>query len=296
MSTQQTTLQSLQAQGIEIYDNSTLSALITCPRMCKYRHKLGLVPKATEPRPALEFGLAVHAALETWQAHGKDDNKAIQQFVEMFTPNEEQPTLGKSGKELAATYTVLYGCSILGEYFNKYRNDTREIIQLESPLAEEVGPHVFLAGRVDKIVKGPLGLVFADYKTTKYMNDFIINPNPQFMTYKFLCEKLTGEKVSGELDIIGVSKSKSLAELLRREPFDYSPYQMDQWRASVVALINLMHQYEQADFWPQTWRCQPFFKNCHYLPLCTLPRPEAHDRLVESMYEVNHWDPFLETT
>ena len=56
--------------------------------------------------------------------------------------------------------------------------------------------------------------MFCDYKFTKYMNDYQVNPNHQFMNYKFLVEKLTGEKVSGELDILGVSKTKDVNELL----------------------------------------------------------------------------------
>jgi hypothetical protein len=289
-------LQDLRDSGIEIYDNSSLSALITCPRMFYYRHELGLAPRQEEPSTPLQFGLSVHLALETWQARGKDDSQAIAHFVESFSPYEESPTIGKSGKELGATYTVLYGCSLLGEYFHKYRSDNREIVQLETPLAEEVEPGTYIAGRVDKIVRGSYGLVFADYKTTKYMNDFLINPNPQFMTYKFMCEKLTGERVSGELDVLGVSKTKPLAELLRREPFDYTDYQMTEWRKSVTALIKLVGQYRSAEFWPQTWRCRPFFRDCSFMPLCTLPSREPHDRLIEELYEVKRWDPFQEPT
>lgn len=292
----QSILQDLRAQGIEIYDNSSLSSLITCPRMFYYRHELGLVRIHEEPSTPLQFGLAVHSSLETWQAYGKDDQKALNVFVTAFAPYEEKPQIGKSGKELAALYTVIYGCNILTEYFNTYRTDKREIIQLETPLAEQVEGNVFIAGRVDKIVKSSRGLVFADYKTTKYMNDFMLVPNPQFMTYKHLAEQLTGQKVSGELDIIGVSKTKSLAELLRREPFDYTNDQMYAWRESVKAWVGQIKTYRQNNFWPQSWRCKPFFRDCAYLPLCSLPNVSAHDNLIQTMYEVSRWDPFQETT
>lgn len=291
-STSVSVLKDLQAQGIAIYDMSSISSLITCPRMFYYRHILGLVPAHIEPSIALQFGLAVHLSLETWQAHGKDDKKALETFANSFAAYEEQPQIGKSGKELSATYTVLYGLSLLGEYFCKYRSDTRQIIQLETPLAEQISDQIYLAGRVDKIMRSSRGLVFADYKTTKYMTNFLVNPNPQFMNYKFLCEKLTGESVTGELDVLGVSKTKSLHELLRREPFDYTPYQMQMWKESVVRLIGQITSYKQENFWPQTWRCQPFFRNCDFLPLCTLPNQDAHDKLVGSMYTVSYWDPF----
>ena len=289
-------MHNLRSSGVSIYDNSMLATFITCPRMFDYRHNQGLVAKNREPAVALEFGLSVHRALELWQKTSKDDDKAINEFVQGFAPFEEQPKISpKTGKELGATYTVLYGCSVLTEYFRRYRNDEREVVELESPLAEEVADGVFIAGKVDKIVSSPKSLVFADYKTTKYMNQFLLNPNPQFMTYKFLSEKLTGKPVSGELDIIGVSKSKSLDELLRREPFDYTSHQMSEWRKSLLGLVSMIEKAKQENFWPQTWRCQPFFRDCDFMPLCTMPNAEGHDRLVESVYKVEYWDPFKET-
>ena len=284
-------IRELQSQGIEIDDNSMLKSFINCPRMFEYGHILGLTPVSSRPAPALEFGLAIHLALENWY-QGKDDGRAIKSFVESFTPHEEPPKIGRTGKELSATYTVLYGCSILTEYFRRYRNDTREIIMLETPIAEELAEGVFLAGRVDKIVKSSRGYVFVDYKSTKYMNDFLINPNSQFMTYKFLSEKLTGEKVTGELDIIGVSKSKGVGELLRREPFDYTDYQMQEWKKSVIQIVKNIGRCKEQGFFPQTWNCKPFFRDCAYMPLCTLPVEETREKLVENLYRVEFWDPF----
>ena len=288
-------LQDLRASGVDIYDNSMIASFITCPRMFRYRHQKGLIPKHREPSIPLHFGLSVHLALQIWQSTGKDDQQAMQAFVESFTPFEEPSTFSpKTNKELAATYTVLYGCTVLDEYFRRYRNDVREVIALETPLAEEVGDGMFIAGRVDKIVHGQ-GLVFADYKTSKYLTGVLINPNPQFMTYKFLSEKLTGKPVSGELDMIGVSKTKPVDELLRREPFNYTDYQMEAWRRSLLGWMRRIKLCVQTDEWEQSWRCQPFFRDCDYMPLCTLPEPNMEDRLIETMYDTDYWDPFKET-
>jgi hypothetical protein len=287
-------IRDLQAQGVAIYDNSMLSACITCPRLLYYRHQRGLVPKNQQPSTPLQFGLAVHASLETYYG-GSTEHEALKVFVEIFKPFEEMATISpKTGKELGATYTVLYGCSILSEYFRKYKSDAREIIMLETPVAEEISDGVFLAGRIDKVVKGRSGVVFVDYKTSKYIDGFQLNPNPQFMTYKFLTEKLTGEKVSGELDLIGVSKTKDVSLLLRREPFNYTKYQMDEWRKSVIGNVKTLEFYKANNFFPQTWRCKPFYRDCAFLPLCTLPEDGMVERFIEEMYEISYWDPFAE--
>ena len=187
MKATQSVLQDLRADGIKVYDNSMIQSAISCPRSYYYRHILGLVPSTEGIIPyGLWFGQVGHGAQEIWW-HDKDDNKATQYFAEKFEPYAEQPKFShKTGKELGATYTVLYGCSLLSAYFNKYRGDSREVVDIELPLAEEVADGIFMCGRIDKIVKGPNSLVFCDYKFTKYMNEYQINPNPQFMNYKYL--------------------------------------------------------------------------------------------------------------
>jgi hypothetical protein len=256
------------------------------------RHVLGLQPAEARPSVALHFGLSVHKALEHWFAH-RDDDAAVRLFAQDFEPFAEQPQISaKTGKELSATYTVIFGCSILTAYFNKYRNDTREVVDLEVPIAEEVVDNIFLAGRVDKLVKGPLGLVFVDYKTSKYINKFRVNPNGQFMTYKWLSEKLTGQRVSGEVDLIGISKTKDVDDLLRREPFDYTTAQMQAWSESVGQLVLHIEDCYNRNEWPQTWKCDPFFRECDYVPLCTAPDDDTRQRTQEQKYVVQFWDPF----
>jgi len=271
-----------------------IQSAINCPRSYYYRHILGLLPNVEGTVPyGLWFGQIGHGAQEIWW-HQKDDDAAIQYFAKKFAEYAEPSKFShKTGKELGATYTVLYGCSLLSAYFNKYRNDEREVVELELPLAEQVADDIFMCGRIDKIVKGPSGLVFCDYKFTKYMNEYQVNPSPQFMNYKYLVQKLTGEKVSGELDILGVSKTKDVNELLRREPFDYTEYQMECWRESVIMWVNQIETYKTENFYPQSWKCKPFFRDCEYLPLCTLPSAGSHDKLLETMYKEDRWDPFM---
>lgn len=288
-----TTLTDLHAKGIQAYDPTMLGNFNRCHLMFKFRHELGLSNKNLKLSHSIVFGTWIHKALENWFV-ARDDDMAIDVFQKGFAPFVEMPKLSdKTGKELSATYTLIYGSSLLEAYFNKHRTDTRALIENEQVLAEELDDNVYLMGIVDKLLQGPRGLVFMDHKSTKYPEKYFLNPNLQFMTYKFLCEKLTGTKVSGELDILGVSKTKHPSELLRREPFDYSSFQMEWWRSSVVSTINNITRCRENDDWSQNWDCNPFGnKECQYVPLCTVTEKDALLPLMQSMYDVKFWDPF----
>ena len=290
--TDPSTIQELRSTGVDVYDFSAISGSLRCPRYYQHRYEQGLALITAAPSYALEFGRSVHKSLEYWYEN-RDDNKAILLFAKEFKPFEEQPTLSpKTGKELDATYTVRFGCSLLDAYFTKHRNDTYTLIQNEIPVAEELVDGIFIAGRIDKIIEQNNKIKFIDHKTSKYPDKYTLNPNPQFFGYKFLCEKLTGKPVSGELDMLGVSKSKDLTTLLRREPFDYTPWQVSQWQKSTVSHIEQIRKWRSENFFPQYWNCKPFFHDCAFLPLCTLASEDAKESLVANLYVVSFWDPF----
>jgi len=241
----------------------------------------------------MNFGTGGHLALESWYSKDtyKDDSIAIRKFVDFFQEFEEVAKLGKTGKELKTTHSVIFGCSLLQTYFDKYRNDSREVISLENAYAEEITDNTYLVGKIDKLVQTSNGIRFCDYKFTKYMN-FLTHPNPQMCGYKFLIEKFTGERVTGEVDILGVSKSKDPSELLTRMPIDYSDFAMKLWKDSVVQNIKNIEYCRKTSKWPQSWDCKPFFRDCDYMPLCTANEQRVHDELIDRIYKVHFWNPF----
>jgi hypothetical protein len=288
-----TTIQNLRNSGIPIYDTSGIRTFLWCPRGHYYRHELGLEPATPGRNPGLHFGVGGHLALETWFSPDtyKDDQKALMSFVDYFKDHEEVAKLGKTGKELKTTYSVIYGCTLLQTYFDRYRSDNRSIISLENAYAEEIKSDTYLVGKIDKLVEGPTGITFCDYKFTKYLN-FLTHPNPQMCGYKYLIEKFSGEQVTGEVDIVGVSKSKDPSEMLSRIPIDYSAHSMNMWRDSVVQNIQNIEHCRKTKFWPQSWDCKPFFRDCDFMPLCTASEKRVHDELIDRVYKVRYWDPF----
>jgi len=302
----ESTIQQLRAQGVEIFDNSMISTFLSCPRKYFYRHRLGLVRKDINVRQSygLNFGAAIHQALETWELTSRDDDAALRAFREAFEGLEEpEATSPKTGKPLKATYTMLYGSVLLDAYFDKYRKDERKVLEVEVPLAEEVADGIYICGRIDKIMeRSDRELVFADYKTTKYVNKFIHVPNPQFQTYSWLVERLSNRRPKGELDILGVSKSAPPDEMLTRVPIEYTDWQMAEWQTSLIRHIEAIKrgveaeaalaEDEQFRAWPQAWNCMNFNRECPYLALCSLASLAAHEPIMQSLYEVDFWDPF----
>jgi len=295
-----TNIQELRANGIYAYDPSTINSFIWCPRGCQYKHEMGLVRVDASPAYGLQFGVSGHKAIETFCNEYKSStdlidakDRAIDVFQQEFGPFEEPEKMTSNNRILKPTYTLLFGSNLLDAYFDKYYPTQETLVENELPLAEELIPGIYLAGRVDKIIRKPNGqLKFRDHKFTKYYKKFHICPNNQFLQYKFLVQKLTGEPASGDLDICGVSKTDSLDNLLRREPFDFTKDHMKAWEESTIKHIRDIEQCRKEDFWPQSWNCQPYYKDCAYLPLCSSGDAKAIPKLIQTMYRVEFWDPF----
>ena len=290
MKANENTIRTLRAEGIFVYDLSMIGTFIWCPRAFKHAHEQGLKRKQEPPATGREFGKSIHLALEDWY-NFRNDPKSTRIFEEAFTPHEPQPTLGKRGL-IQPLYSVILGASLLTAYYAKYASDKRTVVGNELAVAEELCEGVYLAGRLDKIFEHKDKLTIQDHKTSKYYNDFLTVPNSQFMCYKFLAQKFTGKKVSCELDMIGVSKTADVAELLRREPIDYTEWQMEEWKQSTIEWTNRIDLARRECSWSQSWSCRPYFKDCPYLPLCSSPNQSAAEALESSMYEVEFWDPF----
>jgi hypothetical protein len=263
--------------------------------MYQRRYELGLLRKDAEPSYSLWFGISGHKGLEVWEKSGRDNTQAIQSFIKSFTGHEEPPKVGKSGKELAPTYSMIYGCSLLNAYFQKYQNDKRPVLETEIAVAEELTPGIYLMGRIDKILADGSKIRFVDYKFTKYPDKYWTLPSLQFTTYAYIVGKLTGKRAYGELDLIGISKTKSPNEMLTRIPFEYNDYHMEQWKKSVTYWIKQITACREANHWPQSWQCQPFFSDCAYAPLCQAVDANLIEPLINSMYRVEFWSPFDET-
>ena len=284
------TLHDLKTQGIDIADPSSITDFLRCARYFQHRHEEGLSRLDTTPGYGLQFGISLHKALADWYIN-RDTQKAIDIFKVDFMPFQEPSTFHKrSGKELPATYTIIYGCSLLLLYFTHYAKDTRKVLEVEIPLADELADNIYLVGRIDLILDDNPP-VFVDHKSTKYPDRFNINPNLQFMAYKFLCSKLTGKDIAGELDLLVVAKTKDPQDLLFRRPFDYSKDQMSAWQESVMSHMTAIRACRASGFWPQSWRCLEYFQKCAYLPLCTSPRQDSAMKLKETMYTVSFWNP-----
>lgn len=292
MKANENTIQQLRAAGTFVYDMSMIGTYMWCPRAFEHAHEHGLKRKNEPPATGREFGRCLHLALEHWH-NTRNEPDSTRIFEEAFLPHEPQPKLGKSGKLIYPIHTIILGASLLNEYYAKYSNDARKVIGNELAIAEELREGVYMAGRLDLILEKSIDkLVIQDHKTSKYYNDFTTVPNAQFMNYKFLAQKFTGQKVSCELDMIGVSKTADVSTLLYRLPIEYTDWQMKQWEESAVTWTERINHSRNNHEWPQSWSCKPYFSDCAYLPLCSSPNQHAEESLKGSLYEVKFWDPF----
>ena len=84
VNTEQGAMTQLRAQGIQMYDPSMLKSYLWCPRGYYYRHERGLARKEAGSAPGMNFGTGCHHATESWYPTKKNDQEALQKFIEFF--------------------------------------------------------------------------------------------------------------------------------------------------------------------------------------------------------------------
>jgi len=287
-------LKKLREQNIYVYDNSMLNNFRRCQFYYYNRHELGLIRKSEETYK-LEFGRAIHKALEFWYSSSdpNKNEKSIQIFQSNFAPFEEQPT----DRNKNPIYTLIFGSSLLTAYFDKYHTLNEKISYVELPLMEELAPGVFFAGKIDLVIENNDYIIITDHKTSQYVNNFTINPNPQLMGYTFLIQAFTGrtlDKIKVSLDILGISKRFDPGKHLIKLQGSYSTFTLNEWKKSTIDIINQINSCRKNSFWRKDWNCRAYFKDCSYMPLCTANNEQLVEDLRNTLYEVKSWDPFME--
>lgn len=282
------------------FDNQMKKDFIGCARAYYNRHELGLVPIEQAKRWPLDFGLAGHKGLEdyyrTWMTTGKKDAEvAMKGFLGEF--KEDQPgKVLKSGKMGESVYTRTRGAFLMQEYVEYYEDDDFEVLGVEIGAAEELADGMIYCGRIDLTIGCEDGVRSTDHKFTGRMDLFTMNPNNQFMGYQWLGEKYYDNFVGMVGDLVGVYKSKPMEECLDRQYERYNKYQMEEWVKETKFVGTQIRLCRELGVWVKnTDHCRAYGGTCVYSPLCTSVNKEGEERLRESMFRVEFWEPYKET-
>jgi len=178
-----------------------IQALDLCPRQWYITYRMNLVP-LTEGRETV-FGTAVHAALRSYFAEGRDPAESFVEEVsriERPTEDEEWEPLVEIGEKLMKAYPAFWEQSPYASY--KVRHTE---VAYDLPISGEIMGETVeetITGRMDLVLEAPNGsILIADHKTCgqRFPDARMLAMNKQAGIYKLAATQLFAEPVAGFL-------------------------------------------------------------------------------------------------
>lgn len=290
--------------------DASLYSQTACPRRLWYMGGRGLRYDGKSHK--MEYGTAFHKALQEYYTTG-DKDAAVNVAVEHYT----QPDIHIPSNDFRDVGHLI---ATIQQYFTEYA----EIDGLKPALDDKGEPlleqrfavpyatdgeliDVVLCGTVDMIGTFNGLPVICDHKTTalpqveKYLDSY--QNSPQMMFYSMIYKRLFPEEQRGVI-INGIFLNRSGKNKFRRSSLitfpDYVLVEFQQHLDSIVqmfmgglrtALTDNTRTPEQL-FPPNFTCCQTKFGECSFAPVCTTPKQDDRETLIDSLFTTtNTYDP-----
>lgn len=261
-------------------DNTMLQCFARCPRQYYWRHVRHLVPSTTGGSPALNFGRAIHKALEE-RYKGQDLESQLRSFKE---------TLDPSAIDDKRNFET--GLLLLLDYDKKWGKEQWEVLGVEESLTFELAKDVLFCARIDLRVKMMGSVYVVEHKTSGRAGWFVPRPNHQLSGYSYGGRLVGGEAEGAIVNILYVyapSTKKSMNDKFHRAMTHREDIELEEWRHWVMWQKGLIDRCIESKWFPiQTNEC---FR-CVYKDLCNTTNPEFLEECVNSSYKIEEWAPW----
>lgn len=252
-------------------DNTMIGSFHTCPQKFYWRHIRHLVPDKGASY-ALEFGKAIHSALEVFYKGG-----TVAESLSIFL---DEYTLQGDSKR-----TPELGLLILSDYFSKYLPEQWKVLQVEVPMMIELSEDILFCGRADLIVEWIGQTYIVDHKTTSNMHWVVPKPNHQMTGYTYQ-GKVLGVPVDGVIfNMLGVFKTK---REYHRLITTRSEEDLTDWKNTILTTkVAIDHCLEKEWFPKHTNSCW----NCEYKEVCNASE-KTLPSVIEQDFKEEKWEPW----
>lgn len=280
---------------------SRMMAFQRCPSYFNWRYRENVEPLSQNTK-ALDFGTAIHKALETWYAPSGwakkhqpgpptlNDEAALEAFLGALPDDHDEGV-----KE---TESGGYGLVLLRRYFEHYREMDEEsivrVIGLEREMIGKVGSNELVA-RLDMVVEMrgvAAGLWHVQHKTLSAyssLEDYVRsqqlslheraykvvagqNDLPLKGTLLNVLRKLVVPTITRTVNKVKVKEqAKDLSDWMpfHRERLGIGAYLTGRFAADWHVLIKQVSECERLDTWPQNPQsCVHYNQLCPYYQLC----------------------------
>ena len=288
--------------------DASLYSQSACARRMYYLGARGLVYDTKSYK--MEYGTAFHKALQEYYTTG-DTKKAIAVALEHYCqPDNIVPDSDfRDAGHLAAT---------LHQYFTNYEklDGLKADIGDDGPLLEQrfAIPYDTDGERIDVVLCGTIDMigtfngmpVLVDHKTTsltavdRYLDSYY--NSPQMMMYTMIYKHLFPDEDRAVV-INGIFLSRSGRNKFQRSTLITFPQHVlvefeHHVRETVVAFMSGLRRVidyseeEEQVFLPNFTCCQTKFGECNFAPVCTTPRADDRETLINTLFSTtNTYDP-----
>ena len=258
-----------------IWDSSSLSTFLACPRLYKLSNLLGY--KLKMYAPVTGFGSAVHDGFEVldrckFEKKNKEEAvlEAVTHIIKKCGEDLNRSADKARGLE-AAMRTIVWRAE-------EYWEDTLKIATMPNgaPCLEQRFEVPFgvqghrLSGRIDKIVELDNRLYLCDTKTTKtsltdlYFRNF--QPNNQIYAYIWAARNILGLDIAGFI-VDAVQTGVNFCRF-NRSIFNVSQPSIDEWYTDVQYAIGLADAYSINKYYPANFTSCGNYGGCKFREVC----------------------------
>jgi hypothetical protein len=289
------------------WDNTSVSALKTCPRMYQYSIVEGWAPKRQSVH--LAFGQFYHAALETYDhlkfdgaSHEDAQIGALKRAMSDTWDEALQHPWSSDDQyknRLTLVRTVVW-------YLEQFRDDTLETIRLrdgkpavelsfrlETDYRTSNGEPFLYCGHIDRVAKLNDQTFVVDRKTTKHTLDerffASFSPNSQFAGYLFASKVLLPEQPEGVI-VDGAQIAVTFSRF-GRQIIPISEYQLDEWYQGLGYWFKLAEGYAARNFWPMNESACGNFGGCPFRDVCSKGTAQSKQLWLEASFTKRTWNP-----
>lgn len=290
------------------WDSTTLGLLKTCPRKYQY-----VMLEGWEERDTLhlDFGLAYHSALETFEKEqainpGCIDvalraalKKALEVVAERNMRNDDTTKCTKTLCRAIIGYVDTYTTQ---QHFTTHiLANGKPAVELsfkaELPLLTPAGEPYLLCGHLDRVVEFQDDLYVLDYKTSKWAlsQSFFANFNPsnQMTLYIAAASVVLTRPVKGM--IVDAVQLLVNGERFHREIIKKTDASLEEWITDLLLWIKQAEQYAELNQYPMNDTACSMYGGCKYRDACAAhPKTRKHLLTINCKKREEKWNPLIE--
>jgi CRISPR/Cas system-associated exonuclease Cas4 (RecB family) len=282
-----------------LYDSTSITTYLTCPRKYFYRIVCGFVAKAATP-PYFAFGSAYHKFREVLDQTMMDtiDGRPYTEseaFVKAITAAKSYAAKHLKAPEVGTKFDFMtperlqLSCTKAFEVWLAERKKF-QILAAEQIVTVKLPHGTFIHGKIDRLINWNGRLWVWDYKTTSKLGPFYersLEPNDQFTRYIWIARELNGREPAG-LMVDVLFNSKKEGPKFQTMPTSRTKSQLEMWVREHKYWEDRLEENRKEDFWPMNPKGCMF---CEFHSVCRQQTESGQMTQLRSYFKVKAWDP-----